>query len=326
VVQPRRIDGAGSFARGKHSLVAIGNFDGVHLGHRAVIARAERAARERGLALVVLTFHPHPSEVLGRGRLAVLTPLERKVELLCRVAPELEVVVEPFTMELASTSPNAFAEELLVRDLSARVVVVGQNFRFGKNRAGDLKMLEELGNLLGFEARAEALAGDQGGTFSSSRIRACIAEGDLGAARRLLGRPHALCGRVIHGDGRGRKIGVPTANLDDVVEALPPYGVYSCLVDRLSGDGSAVRLSTGVANIGDRPTFGAGFSVEVHLHDFDGDLYGERLRVHLVERIRPEMKFDGIDALVARIRADIETARRATEHEKPDPAALGAWA
>src|SRR6201999_77249 len=104
------------------------------------------------------------------------------------------------------------------------------------------------------------------------------------------------------------------ANLDDVVEALPPHGVYSCLVDRLDGDGSAVRLPTGVANIGNRPTFGAGFSVEVHLHDFDADLYGERLRVHLVERIRAEMKFDGIDALVATIRADIETARGATEH------------
>lgn len=324
MVQPQRIDGARSFARGKSSLVAIGNFDGVHLGHRAVLARAEHAAHEKGLALVVLTFHPHPSEVLGRGRLAVLTPLERKVELLCRVAPELQVVVEPFTMELASMSPKAFAEELLARDLSARVVVVGQNFRFGKDRAGDLHLLEELGKSLGFEARAEPLAGDQGGTFSSSRIRACIAEGDLHAARRLLGRPHSLSGRVIRGDGRGRKIGVPTANLDAVLEALPPYGVYACLVDRIE-DGGAVRVSTGVANIGERPTFGAGFSVEVHLHDFDGDLYGERLRVHLVERIRPEMKFDGIEALVARIRADIETARRATEHEKPDPAALGVW-
>jgi len=326
VVQPRRIDGARSLAdAGTPSLVAIGNFDGVHLGHRAVLARAQRTAEERKLALTVLTFHPHPSEVLGRGRLAVLTPLERKVQLLCRLAPELRVVVEPFTMELASTSATEFVEELLVRDLSARVVVVGQNFRFGKNRAGDLKMLDELGKSLGFEARAEPLAGDQGGVFSSSRIRACIAEGDLPVARRLLGRPHALSGKVVHGDGRGRKIGVPTANLEGVVEALPPYGVYACLVDRIHGSSTAVRLSTGVANIGDRPTFDAGFSVEVHLHGFDADLYGERLRLHLVERIRPEMKFDGIDALVARIRADIETARRATEHEMPDPGALGAW-
>ena len=326
MVQARRFDGTRAFARTfAPSLVAIGNFDGVHAGHRAMLGRAQREAAEHGLSIVVLTFHPHPSEVLGRRRSAVLTPIERKVELLCRLDPALSVVVEPFTMELAATSPTDFATELLARDLAARVVVVGQNFRFGKNREGDLKALEQLGKSLGFEARVEALAGDEGGTFSSSRIRASIGEGDLPAARRLLGRPHALSGVVVRGDGRGRQIGVPTANLDGVTEALPPYGVYACLVDRIDGPSGATRLATGVANIGNRPTFGAGFSVEVHLHEFDADLYGARLRVHLVERLRPEMKFDGIDALVARIRADIDTARRVTEHEVPDPAAHGAW-
>jgi riboflavin kinase/FMN adenylyltransferase len=325
VVQPRRIDGARSFARGSTStLVAIGNFDGVHAGHRAVLSRARRAAEERGLALVILTFDPHPSLVLGRGGLAVLTPIERKVELLCRLG-DLSVVVEPFTKELAATSPRAFAEELLARDLGARVVVVGQNFRFGQNRGGDLKMLEELGKSLGFEARAEALAGDAEGTFSSSRIRSLVADGDLVKARALLGRPHALSGAVVRGDGRGRQIGVPTANLAGIVEALPPYGVYACLVDRIEGPNRATRLSTGVANIGNRPTFGAGFSVEAHLHDFDADLYGSRLRVHLTERIRPEMKFSGVPELVARIRDDIDTARRMTAAEVPDPDALGAW-
>jgi riboflavin kinase/FMN adenylyltransferase len=325
VVLPRRIDGAGSLARGGTStLVAIGNFDGVHAGHRAVLSFAKQAAEERGLALVVLTFHPHPSEVLGRGGLAVLTPIERKVELLCRLG-DLTVVVEPFTKELAATSPRAFAEELLVRDLGAKVVVVGQNFRFGQNRVGDLKMLEELGKSLGFVARAEPLAGDAAGTFSSSRIRSLIAEGDVAGARALLGRPHSLSGTVVRGDGRGRKIGVPTANLSGVVEALPPYGVYACLVDRVEGPDRATRLATGVANIGDRPTFAAGFSVEAHLHDFDADLYGAKLRVHLTERIRPEMKFSGVEELVARIRADIETARRMTASEVPDPGALGAW-
>jgi riboflavin kinase/FMN adenylyltransferase len=326
VVQPRRIDGARSLVKSvKGSLIAIGNFDGVHAGHRAVLTRAMQTARDRGLAAVVLTFNPHPSEVLGRGGLPVLTPLERKVELLCRLDPELSVVVQPFTPELAGTSPREFAEGLLARDLGARVVVVGQNFRFGKDRAGDLKMLEELGKSLDFEARAEPLAADADGTFSSSRIRARIADGDVEGARRLLGRPHALSGTVVKGDGRGRTIGVPTANLDGVAEALPPHGVYACLVDRVDGPSNATRLSTGVANIGNRPTFGAGFSVEAHLHDFAGDLYGARLRVHLVERIRPEMKFSGVDELVGRIRADIDTARRMTEHEKPAPAALGAW-
>ncbi len=130
---------------------------------------------------------------------------------------------------------------------------------------------------------------------------------------------------MVRGDGRGRSIGVPTANLGEVSEALPPDGVYACLVDRIAHGGRASRVRTGVANIGSRPTFAAGFSVEVHLHDFDGDLYGARLRLHLVKHIRPEQRFSGVDALIAQIRADIETAKGATAAETPDPAAAGAW-
>jgi riboflavin kinase / FMN adenylyltransferase len=310
---------------GRGTLVAIGNFDGVHLGHCAVLAMARADAEARGLGLVVLTFFPHPAEVLGRGRQAALTPIGRKVELLGRLAPELRVVVEPFTLELAGTSPRAFAEDLLAKALGARVVVVGQNFRFGRGREGDLAMLESLGRELGFDARAEPLAGDTVGPFSSSRIRASIAAGDLEAAESLLGRPHAISGTVVHGDGRGRTIGIPTANLDGVSEALPPHGVYACLVDRLGPRGVAARLGTGVVNIGTRPTVAAGFSVEAHVHDLDEDLYGQELRLHLVSRIREERKFDGIDALVAQIRADVETARRATADRAPDPDARGAW-
>jgi riboflavin kinase/FMN adenylyltransferase len=310
------------------TLVAIGNFDGVHAGHRAVLGAASRDATARGLALMVLTFHPHPIEVLGRGKQSVLTPLERKVELLGRVDPKLQVVIEPFTIDLASKTPRDFAE-LLAGPLRAREVVVGQNFRFGKGRAGDLKLLSELGHELGFEARAEELKSDQAGPISSSRIRNAVAAGDLMLAEELLGRPHAVSGVVSHGDGRGRTIGVPTANLTEVVEALPPHGVYACVVDRLldSGPerGTAVRVGTGVANIGNRPTVAAGFSVEVHLHDFDGDLYGSRLRIHLVGRIREERKFESLDALVAQIKADIETARRIASVRSPDPSAGGAW-
>jgi riboflavin kinase/FMN adenylyltransferase len=295
-------------------LVAIGNFDGVHLGHRAVLGAASAEARALGLSVVVLTFHPHPAEVLGRGVQAVLTPLERKVELLCALDPALRVVVEPFTKELAAMSPRAFVEELLVAALGAEVVVVGQNFRFGHDRIGDLPLLTTLGDQFGFEARVEPLSQDSAGPISSSRIRAAIAAGDLASAERWLGRPHAVSGVVVRGDGRGRTIGVPTANLDGVVEATPPHGVYACLVDRLGegGDGGPERLATGVANIGNRPTVAAGFSVEAHLHDFDGDLYGARLRLHLVERIRDERKFESIEALVTQIRRDIETARVAT--------------
>ncbi len=321
----RRVDGANSLARAGFTLVAIGNFDGVHLGHRAVLESARAEAEAKGLSLVVLTFDPHPAEVLGRGRQPVLTPLDRKTELLARFDPGLTVVVEPFTRELAATTPADFAERLLVQALGAKVVVVGQNFRFGRDREGDLPMLEMLGRKLGFMARAQALAGDDAGAYSSSRIRERIGEGDVRGAAHLLGRPHALSGRVVRGDGRGRKIGVPTANLSAVVEALPAFGVYACVVDRLDADGLGTRLGTGVANIGNRPTVDAGFSVEVHLHDFDADLYGERLRLHLLERVRDEKKFPSVEALVSQIRTDIETARVVTSRCEGDDAALPAW-
>ena len=326
-MQPRRIDGARAFGSERTpTLVAIGNFDGVHAGHRATLGAASAEARALGLSLVVMTFHPHPAEVLGRGVQAVLTPLDRKVELLCALDPGLRVVVEPFTKDLAAMSPRAFAEELLVGALGAEVVVVGQNFRFGRERIGDLKLLAALGGELGFEARAEPLSQDGEGPISSSRIRAAIAAGDLARAEQWLGRPHALSGVVVRGDGRGRTIGVPTANLDGVIEAKPPHGVYACLVDRVDGEsGESARLATGVANIGNRPTVQAGFSVEAHLHDFDADLYGARLRLHLVERIRDERKFASLPELVTQIRLDIETARAATKARLPRSASGLAW-
>jgi riboflavin kinase/FMN adenylyltransferase len=325
-VASRRVDGARSLIRnGGATLVAIGNFDGVHAGHRAVLTAALADAEARGLLPLVLTFHPHPAEVLGRGRQAMLTTIDRKVELLCRLNPSLRVVVEPFTKELSAMTPRAFAEALLVHALGAKVVVVGQNFRFGHDRAGDLGMLESLGEQLGFAARAEPLAHDAEGPFSSSRIRELIGAGNVRRAEALLSRPHSISGVVVRGDGRGRSIGVATANLTGVSEALPAHGVYSCLVDRVSDAGAATRLGTGVANIGNRPTVSAGFSIEVHLHDFDDDLYGARLRVHLVDRIRDEQKFGSLDALVAQIRSDVATARAQTAPRAPDPDAYGAW-
>ena len=307
------------------ALVAIGNFDGVHAGHRAVLSRASADARARGLSLVVLTFHPHPAEVLGRRTQTVLTPLDRKVELLCRLDPELCVVVEPFTKALAAMTAEAFVEKLLVAALGAKIVVVGQNFRFGHSRAGDLGLLERLGREHGFEARAEALAGDAEGPFSSSRVRASIRQGDLRDAERVLGRPHALSGTVVRGDGRGRRLGIPTANLASVAEALPPDGVYATLTDRVDPAGRATRLAASVTNIGKRPTVGAGFSVETYLFDFDGDLYGSTLRVHLVERVRDERRFASVDELVQQIHRDVDAARRATSRRTPDPSANGAW-
>jgi riboflavin kinase / FMN adenylyltransferase len=306
----------------RSTLVVIGNFDGVHLGHRAVLEASLRDAAELGLRPVALTFEPHPSKVLGRGELPALTKLERKLELLGRYHPELTIVVEPFTLELAQRTPAEFAEGLLSRSLAARRVVVGKNFRFGHNRSGGLDVLAELGASLGFEARPELLHGDASGAYSSTRIRDAIREGELALAERMLDRPHSLSGRVVPGAGRGRTIGVPTANLAEVAEALPPYGVYACLVDELTSAG-ARTLGTAAVNIGERPTLGAGFSVEAHLFDLSADLYGRELRLHLVARLREERRFDGLPALKAQIERDLANARQALAGRTP--AAPPAW-
>lgn len=309
---------------GQSSLVVIGNFDGVHLGHRAVIEAALSEARERALCPLVLTFDPHPAEVLGKGARPPLTVLQRKIELIERLGSELEVVVEPFTLALSQFSPADFARQFLVELFSAKVVIVGDNFRFGHRRAGDLPTLVALGQELGFAAHASSLSGDAHGPYSSTRARAALASGDLVAARAVLGRPHSLSGTVVPGAQRGRTIGVPTANLGGVAEALPPYGVYAVLVDRIR-EGVSVALGAGVANIGLRPTLDAGFSVEVHLFDFSEDLYGDSLRVHLVSHVREERKFAGLPELKAQIGQDIEHARAVLAAARPDPLAHGAW-
>jgi len=211
----------------------VGNFDGVHCGHQWVLRRGLELAEQRALVPLVLTFDPHPSVVLGRGTRAVLTPLDRKLDLLTRLSDQLGVVVEPFTPELASASPREFARDLLQRKLAARLVTVGQNFRFGRGRAGDASMLAALGNELGFEARAELLHGDDAGAISSTRIRELITGGEVAQAERLLGRPHALLGVVEHGEHVARQLGVPSANLGGIPELLPARGVYAVLVDVL---------------------------------------------------------------------------------------------
>jgi len=322
-VSERRIVGAKNLgAKLGSSLVIIGNFDGVHRGHQAVLSASAAEASRDGLRPVVLTFHPHPAEVLGRGALPALTTIERKVELISSIDPSFVVVVEPFDAELARVEPEEYAERLLVRELGAKCVVVGQNFRFGRNRAGDLPALARFGERFGFDVRPKALHGDARGAYSSTRVRAALAAGDLGDVAAQLGRPHSISGQVVRGAGRGRSIGVPTANLGVVQEALPPYGVYACLVDRLGPEGPGA-LATGIANVGVRPTVGAGFSVEVHLFDFAGDLYGAELRIHLVERIRDERRFADVSELRAQIERDMAGARALLAGSVPGP--HGAW-
>ena len=319
----RRVDGAKNLhARPGSTLVIIGNFDGVHRGHQAVLAASADVARAQGLTPIVLTFHPHPAEVLGRGVLPALTTLDRKIELIERIDPAYLVVVEPFDADLARLEPDAFADRLLARELCARSVVVGQNFRFGRHRAGDLSALARFGEQFGFSVRAEPLHGDDNGPFSSTRVRASLANGDLADVALQLGRPHSLSGRVIQGAGRGRMLDVPTANLGTVPEALPPYGVYACLVDLL-GRGGPRALASGVANVGIRPTVGGGFGVEAHLFDFEADLYGAELRVHLIRRIRDERRFPDVSELKAQIQRDIAFAKTSLAGAVPEE--HGAW-
>ena len=300
---------AGPLAAEACALV-VGNFDGVHRGHQSVLTEAVQAARAQGLAPSVLTFDPHPAAVVGGGAPPVLTTLERRAELMGQLGVE-RVYVRRFDAAFAGWEPERFARDLVAGALRARLVVVGQNFRFGTKRAGDLALLRSLGAELGFEVRVHGIASDANGPFSSTRAREAIAAGTLDEAERVLGRPHALSGVVVHGQERGRTINVPTANIAPVAEMLAPDGVYAVRAEILEDDGEVVPLPGGVTNIGMRPTVGGtSRTVETYLLGFAGDLYDQRLRVHLVARLRDEQKFAGLDELRTQITLDCIHARR----------------
>jgi riboflavin kinase/FMN adenylyltransferase len=296
------------------SVLVIGNFDGVHRGHRAVLESAVAEARGAGLVAYALTFDPHPSRVVGGDRPPpLLTTLERRAELIGALGIS-RVFVRRFDATFAAWSPERFVRDLVVGALAARRVVVGADFRFGAKRAGDLALLRALGAELGFEAQVHAVASDARGAFSSTRARDAVGSGDLDEAVRVLGRVHSVTGLVVRGDARGRTIGFPTANLDGIPELLPPYGVYAVQVDRFEGQ-SFVPLGPGVTSIGIRPTIVDGArvgerTVETFLIDLTADLYGERLRLNFVSRLRGEEKFASIADLKSAIAADVDMARR----------------
>jgi riboflavin kinase / FMN adenylyltransferase len=289
----------------------VGNFDGVHRGHQALVAATTAEAQRRGQAAVVLTLDPHPARLLKPERApAAIMTLAQKAETLESLGVDALVVV-PFTIAFAAQTPEMFAAEILVRHLAASVVLVGENFRFGHDRVGTLATLEGLGRELGFEVSGVPAVLHAGAPVSSSRIRTAIAEGQVDEAAALLGRPYCLDGQVVAGDGRGRTIGIPTANILPYNEIKPGRGVYACRV-RLREEESADVLA--VVNIGERPTFdGVGTTVEAHLLDFQGDLYGQTLRLEFVARIRGEQRFSSAAELVAQIQSDIAGARRMLE-------------
>jgi riboflavin kinase / FMN adenylyltransferase len=290
------------------TVVTIGNFDGVHRGHLALVGRAVELARASGGRSVAVTFDPHPAAVLRPGTAPpLLQSLEERIGSLREHGID-EVVLVTFSAELAAQEPDRFVRELLVEQLGASVVVVGENFRFGSGATGDVEVLGELGAAYGFVVDVVPLVTADAATLSSSALRALLAAGDLEAVTSGLGRPFRLAGEVVSGEGRGRTIGVPTANVElPSGRAVPADGVYACWAWTADEERHAA-----VTNVGWRPTFGGtSRTVEVHLLDApEGlDLYGTTLTLAFIARLRGEQRFDGPDALVARIRQDVVEAR-----------------
>jgi len=294
-------------ARG--AAIAVGNFDGVHLGHQGVIGEAGRIARAANRPWAVLTFEPHPRRVFNPDLEPFrLTPFRAKARALEGLGVDA-MIVQRFNRDFSQRPAEDFVTQVLVEGFGARHVVAGYDFVFGHNRGGNCEMLLAMGQKLGFGFTAvSAIEGPDGQVYSSTRVRQCLAGGDVAGVAAVLGRAFEIEGRVAHGDKRGRQIGFPTANLHLGSMVRPALGVYAVRVGLLHD--REARWIDGVANVGKRPTFGGEDVVlEAHLFDFTGDLYGKRVTVQLLHYIRAEKKFDGLAALRAQIAADGDAAR-----------------
>ncbi len=287
-----------------HPVVALGNFDGVHLGHRAILKAAIDRARAAAGTAFALTFDPPPAKVLAPARAPrlILAP-EDKLELL-RDSGIDGVIVIAFTLALSQLTPAEFVRDYLLGRIGAREVVVGHSVSFGHARAGNAEVMAELGRQMDFETIVVGPVTVEGAVVSSTRMRELIAAGEMRTVARLLGRNHFLSGTVVHGRERGRTIGFPTANLDSATECLPPDGVYATRV--VLPDGAFASIT----NIGMRPTFAEpARTIEAHIFDFDRDIYGAKVRLEVVERIRGERKFESGQALAAQIAEDLKRAK-----------------
>jgi riboflavin kinase/FMN adenylyltransferase len=292
--------------------VAIGNFDGVHLGHRALLEQARMVARSAGGEAVALTFNPHPARFFA-PKLAppMLAPLERRIELLHDAGADV-VLVEPFTAEFAALPAETFVEQVLAKDIGAQHVVVGADFSFGKDRRGNTSILASLGERVGMGVSVVPQVTSNGLVCSSTKIREFVLEGRVEGASLLLGRPFEIDGTVVHGLGRGRTLGVPTANLKQEGEILPKPGVYAGRASRLGG-GQPPDWFAAAISIGNNPTFAAKgepeLLIEAHLLDFTGDLYDARMRLAFLAHLRDQRRFASVDELVAEIGRDIARVR-----------------
>ncbi len=293
-------------ARG--AIIAVGNFDGVHLGHRGVIGRGANLAAESGARLAVLAFEPHPANVLRPDRAPErLTPFRTKVRRLRECGVD-DFFCPRFTRAFADKTPDEFVDQVLCRGLAARHVVVGHDYRYGRRRAGDSITLAAAGDACGFGVTVVGAVGNAGEIYSSTRVRQYLKRGEPRLAAAILGHSWEVEGRVLHGDKRGRTLGFPTANLlfgDHVAPAFGIYAVWAGIVE-----GGETRWHPAVASCGVRPTFGGGATLlEVHIFDFSDDLYGKYLRVAFVSWLRPEERFTHVSDLVRQMGEDSSNAR-----------------
>ena len=287
--------------------VTIGNFDGIHLGHQAMLARLTACAASMGALPSVLTFEPHPREIFTPESAPTrLTSLREKLEILCALGVE-HVHVCRFTKQFAALSPEDFVQRILVQGLHARYVLVGDDFRFGAKRAGDFAMLKQLGELHGFEAEALQTVQANGKRASSTAVREALTAGDMATAAQLLGRPYSISGRVVGGEQLGRKIGYPTANIQLKHNKAPVKGIFAV---RVQGLATGTNWP-GVASLGTRPTvhIDGRPTLEVHLFNFNQSIYRQHLRVEFLHKLRDEAKFPDLETLIAQIDLDAQQAR-----------------
>jgi riboflavin kinase/FMN adenylyltransferase len=290
------------------SIVAIGAFDGLHLGHQAILSEVRQRAAAQGLAPAVITFEPLPRAFFSKEPVARLSGIREKAEGMTAAGIDTLLSLR-FDQALTAMSAEDFVRTVIVGRLAAREVWVGEDFRFGHRRTGDFALLQAMGAQLGFQAHAVPPVVVDGERVSSSRVRSLLAHGDFAAAASLLGRPFVIEGHVEHGQQLGRTLGYPTANIHLRERVSPVHGIFAVRI----GIGEGPCSWPGVASLGFRPTVNEVSEplLEAHLFDFSGDLYGQRLAVQFVRKLRDELKFDGLDALTAQMRQDDRDARQA---------------
>ena len=281
----------------------IGNFDGIHLGHKEIVEAAKRCSRENSTRSCVITFNPHPQKVLGRKDLSLIFPLEKRFEMLEATGIDAVVCLN-FTRELSKVSAENFIKDILLDRLKIKDIVVGPGFSFGHKRKGNVDLLRSMGETLGFNTVVAEVARVDDQVVSSSAIRKLVRDGEISEANRFFGYDYYIEGVVVEGERRGRKLGFPTVNLDTEWEILPRPGVYATYVRLPDG------FHESITNIGVRPTFEESrLTVETHLFDFNNDLYGKKVGVSFVERLRDEKRFASVDELVAQIEHDVAAVR-----------------